>query len=95
ARRTHHEPPDETCGAPGVDVGADGADDGGLSLEVRDEDEVPEEEPLERDTVCCPLAPGSATAIPAVASTLAAVAEMATALTRARPRVLAAMSARV
>ncbi|HWF81865.1 MAG TPA: hypothetical protein VN695_14885 [Streptosporangiaceae bacterium] len=72
-----------------------------MSLEVRDEDEVPEEdevpdeEPLERDAVCCPLAPGSATAIPAVAITLAAVAEMATALTRARPRVLAAMSARV
>jgi hypothetical protein len=43
---------------------------------------------------CVDVIPGSATASPAVARTLAVVAEMATAFTRARPRLLAAMSAR-
>jgi hypothetical protein len=103
----HHEPPDETCGAADDDVGAEVGD---LSFEVPDELvfpdelEVPDDDAPEPDVAWCPddvevlacvdVIPGSATAIPAVASTLAVVAEMATALTRARPRLLAAISPR-
>jgi hypothetical protein len=98
----HHEPPDETCGALELDVGADEGDvsfflpDGAWPVRVDVEwwPLAPEDELLAgvETLALVDATPGSVNAIPAAAMTLAVVADTATALTRAWPRFLAAMS---